>query len=160
MMQQKSLMKMTCMLITAGFISLAAIQTVTACQTHGPGRKGPGMKGQAMMQANNPMMDMIKSRDAFLKDSKELRKSMMMKRMAMKAMMRSANPDADKIAKLAGEIFDIREQLRAKAEASGMPGMGMMMGGGMMGGGMMGGMGHNCKMMQGGGPMMGGMSNK
>jgi len=167
MMQKKSLAKMTCLLLAGGLISLAAIQTVTACQTHGPGMKGLGMmKGQAMMQGTNPMAEMMKSRDAFLKDSQELRKSMMMKRAAMKAMMRSAYPDADKIAKLAGEIFDIREQLRAKAEANGMPGMGMMMGGGMMGGGMMGGMKgpngmhHGCKMMQGGGPMMGGMPQK
>jgi Spy/CpxP family protein refolding chaperone len=70
--------------------------------------------------------------DAFRKDTTALRRTMMSKRVAMRALMNGTNPDPDQAAKLAGELFDLREQMRSKAKErnlnlpAGGCGMGMM----------------------------------
>ena len=140
MMQRKSFTKTALLLFVAGAISLAGIQSAAASPDKGAQVPCPNMQQNAQMSA-----DMMKARDAFLKDSKDLRKSMMMKRTEMRAIMQGTNPDPEKVAALAGEIFDLREQLRAKAIANGLPGRGFMGPPGMH---------PACNMMQGGGPMM------
>ncbi len=142
MIQRKSISKIPILLFVVGAISLAGIQTVAASPDKGAKIPCPTMKQNCRMSE-----DMLKARDAFLQDSKELRKSMMVKRAEMRAMMQGTNPDPEKVADLAGEIFDIREQLRAKAVASGLPGHGFMGPPGMRPG---------CNMMQTGGPIMNG----
>ncbi len=141
-MQRKSFSKIALLLFVAAALSLTGIQTVAAS----PGKDGkmpcPTMKQDCGMSA-----DMMKARDAFLQDSKDLRKSMMVKRSEMRAMMQGTNPNPEKVGVLAGEIFDLREQLRTKAIANGLPGRGFMGPPGMRPG---------CNMMQTGGPMMGG----
>ncbi len=147
MIQRKSLTKVTFLLLAGGVISLAGIQTVTASPDKGGGIPCPTMMGQNGQMSE----DMVKIRDAFLQDSKELRKSMMVKRAQMRAMMQATNPDPEKVSVLAGEIFDLREQLREKAIKNGLPGHAFM---GPMSKGM--GMRPGCNMMQKGGPMTGG----
>lgn len=61
----------------------------------------------------------------FLQDTKELRKQLAVKQAGQRALMRSAQPDSAQAQQLAGEVFDLREQLRAKAQAEGLP-MSMM----------------------------------
>ena len=85
--------------------------------------------------------------DKFYDETKDLRKQMVMKHAEEAALMHATNPDADKAAKLAGEIFDLRATIQTKAEAAGVQGligcggcqgMGQGMGRGMgMGQGMM-----------------------
>ena len=87
-----------------------------------PPPKGPGMQHHKAMQ-NRPQLDEAtkKARDTFLSETTELRKSLFVKQAEKRALMMAENPDAGKVAKLAGEIFDIREQLRTKAMAAGLP---------------------------------------
>ncbi len=142
MIQRKSFSKLTLLLFVAGAISLAGIQTVAASPDKDGKMPCPTMKQNCGMSA-----EMMKAKDAFLQDSRDLRKSMMVKRSEMRAMMQGTNPNPEKVAALAGEIFDIREQLRAKAIANGLPGHGFTGPPGMRPG---------CNMMMTGGPMMGG----
>lgn len=61
----------------------------------------------------------------FLDETRELRKQLTVKQAGMRALLHAAQPDSAQVARLAGELFDLREQLRAKARESGLP-FGMM----------------------------------
>ena len=101
------------------------------------------MNGPRMMQLDPAMQ---KAHEKFLAETSGLRKQQMEKHAQMRAIMQSSQPDDAKAARIAGEMFDIQEQIRAKAVANGLPtgmmgpgfggGRGMM---GMMGPGGMGG---------------------
>lgn len=101
--------------------------------------QGP-MMGQMMQQLDADTKAKITK---FFKDNQALHKQMAMKRAEKQALMRSDNPDAQAVAKVAGELFDLRTELHEKAEAAGVSQyLGRMMGGqGRMGGRGMGGPG-------------------
>ena len=88
--------------------------------------------------------------DKFFTDTTEMRKEIAVKQAEKMALMRGDNPDAAMVAKLTGELFDLRNAMHAKAVEAGVDqylgprgGMGMMMGqgGGMKGKGGMRGQG-------------------
>lgn len=58
--------------------------------------------------------------NAFFKDTQQLRKEIVMKSAEKRAHMRSEEPDAEKVGELAGELFDLRIAMHAKAEAAGL----------------------------------------
>lgn len=81
----------------------------------------PQMQG-SMMQG--PMMQQLDAETQakvtqFFKDNRDLKKQMAMKRAEKKALMRSDNPDPQAVAKVAGELFDLRTSWHDKAEAAG-----------------------------------------
>lgn len=80
---------------------------------------------------------------AFQKETTELRKQLSVKRAEERAMLNSDNPDSAAVAKLSGEIFDLQNSLREKAEAAGIDNnfRGGRGGAKMMGGNRRGGMG-------------------
>lgn len=122
MVPKKTFAKMTILTLAAGAVLLTGTLTMAASQDPAPSvANHHGMK-----KACRVNKEMRKNRDSFLLETKELRKNMMMKRATMRAMMHAANPDPAKISSLAGEIFDLREQLRTKARAKGLPGLGFM----------------------------------
>lgn len=61
----------------------------------------------------------IAAREAFLAETTELRKEMATKKAEKRAIMLNDNPDAQRVAKLTGEIFDIREKLQSMAKEKG-----------------------------------------
>ena len=90
----------------------------------------------------------VQAREKFLTETVALRKELAVKEAEYRALMGRENPDEKKAGKLAGEIFDLRNQLRQKATEHGLkPGAGCRMGRGGMGmgpgtmRGMKGGMG-------------------
>lgn len=139
-------------ILTSG-LTLAISQSVLAQ----PDQGADSWKGQAPCSQNlDPAMQ--KARDKFLADTVELRKQMAEKHAVMRAIMKAGTPDTVKAGQVAGELFDLSEQLRAKAKEAGLPypmmgfgcgeGMGEHMGmmhDGMMGKGMMG-KGHHHRM--------------
>ena len=122
----------------------------------GRGKRGygdcPQMQGQ-MMQGQFQQLDQ-ETQDKvaqFFKDTRSLHKEMAMKRAEKKALMRSDNPDAQAVARLTGEMFDLRVTMQDKAQEAGVA---QYVGPGRMGCmGCMGGMGHGRG--QGQGPGMG-----
>ena len=73
--------------------------------------------------------DMQKAHEKFLGDTVAIRKQLVEKTATMKALSKAQAPEVTKISQLAGEVFDLREQLRVKAKEAGLPmGMGMGMG--------------------------------
>ena len=62
----------------------------------------------------------LKAREKFLLATKGLRKTITMKQAEMTALMNRENPDEKKASKLAGELFELRSQLRKKAAEHGL----------------------------------------
>ncbi len=110
-------------LFVAALTSLVAFAgTQTALASEPAPQKGPGMQHHRGMM-DRPQLDEAtkKASDALLAETTELRKSMFVKKAEKHALMMGENPDPAQAAKLAGELFDIREQLRTKAVAAGLP---------------------------------------
>ncbi len=110
----------------------------------------PQMQSQMYQQLDQATQDKIKQ---FFEDTQPLHKEMAMKRAEKQALMQSETPDAQAVAKVTGELFDLRVSLREKAELAGVD---QYVGPGRMGGkGGMGykGRGHGCGKGQGFGMM-------
>ncbi len=103
-------------LIAAMLVLGAASLPVVADER--PGEENTPTQQQTMMQPE--------ARDAFLADTVELRRDMAVKRATMRALMQQDNPDTEAIARLAAELFDLREQLRGRAREAGLPPRGTM----------------------------------
>lgn len=82
---------------------------------------GPGPCWQQGGQGGQVVLDEASQKkfDQFLVDTKDLRKSMVVKRAEKMALMQAEKPDAARIATLAGELFELRNQLHAKAVEAG-----------------------------------------
>ncbi len=74
------------------------------------------MQGQMSQQLDQETKDKIKQ---FFKDTQPLHKEMAMKRAEKQALMRSDNPDPQAVAKVTGELFDLRMTKQEKAELAG-----------------------------------------
>jgi hypothetical protein len=135
----------------------------------------PQVQGQMFQQLDQGAQDKIQQ---FFKDTRPLHKEMAMKRAEKQALLQSDTPDPQAVAKVTGELFDLKTSMREKAELAGVDqyvghgrmgrngGMGRMGGMGRTGGmGHKGGMGmghqssgHGCGQGQGGGMMNNGGS--
>ena len=141
--------------VLASVIGLTGMYQASANWGQGGMRGGGGCAG-AGMQARANMDDATKAKfDTFLTENQVTRKEIQMKQAKKRALMRAENPDADKVAQLTGELFDLRATMHVKAKEAGLEkymGMGqrcgncdgqsyhhgrkgMMKGQGMMGGG-------------------------
>lgn len=142
-------------------VALALITGLTmatvASANWGRGGKGYGgygdctqmqgqMQGAMYQQLDQATQGKIKQ---FFKDTQPLHKEMAMKRAEKQALMQNDNPDPQAVAKVTGELFDLRITIHEKAEQAGVDqyvgrgrmghgGRGQGMGKGMgQGGGMM-----------------------
>lgn len=113
------------LVITALVVGMGFLGLQQASANWGMGG-GPGMGGWC--QKGGPGYTQLDAAskakvDKFYDETKDLRKQMVMKHAEEAALMSATNPDADKAAKLAGELFDLRSTIQAKAEAAGVQGL-------------------------------------
>ena len=144
MKSRNAIIKLTIFLFVSVSLSILAVHSATATE---------GVKGQKppcpMMHMGSTMSEeMMQAHNQFVKESRELRKSLMVKKAEMKALMHNANPNSEQVALLAGELFDLKEKLAYMAHEFGLPAHSFM---GSSGKGC-GGCGHMKKC---GGPMHG-----
>lgn len=113
-------------ILTSG-LTLAISQAVMAQpEKHGAADgKGKDVNNPCQYQPNSEMQ---KARDKFLSETFAERKAMAQKSAEMRAIMQAGTPDTTKASEVAGELFEIREKLRAKATEAGMPLPMLMMG--------------------------------
>ncbi len=79
------------------------------------------------MQANAPMDAETQAKYAkFFEETQELRKQIVVKRSEKRALMNAENPDPAAVGKAAGELFDLHNAMRTKADAAGLQGLGGM----------------------------------
>ena len=114
-------------LAIVGAIALAGLQTAGAGQRGGGSYGwgggpqcndcgyGYGYQGHQQLDEKT-----VKAQDKFMNETVQMRKDMATKRAEKHALMRSDNPDAKRVAQLTGELFDLRDQLRTKAEENGL----------------------------------------
>lgn len=95
--------------------SMAVTATAFAQQGYGP-RGDCGQRRAMIEQLDNATKEKI---EQFLVDNSELRKQLVMKRAESKALMHTDNPDPEKAARLAGELFDLKMTLKDKAKEAG-----------------------------------------
>jgi len=102
-------------------IAIGGLQ-IAGANPQGPGSYGPGhryeQQGRRSLQQCNAAF--IKAQNKFLDTTVSIRKAMTTKRAEMRAIMKNAAPNAEQAARLSGELFDLREQLRAKAQENGL----------------------------------------
>ncbi|MBM9511617.1 hypothetical protein [Desulfogranum marinum] len=119
MMKKMNTKSMVLAAILTSGISLAITQAAIA---------SPNWHGKSLAPCQVQQLDSVtqKAQQKFLQETVELRKQMMEKRAAMRAIMGAGTPDANQASKIAGELFDLREKLRVKADEYGLaiPGIG------------------------------------
>ena len=100
-----------------GAIGLSGISMANARGNYGYG-PGPGYGDCGGRYCDNwsPSEKDDEKRSAFFEETKELRKEIVVKRSELDALMRQDNPDEKKVAKLSGDLFDLRVQMEEKAE--------------------------------------------
>lgn len=113
-------------ILTSG-LTLAISQAAMAesAQPAQPGPQGKPGVPPCHYQMNTEMQ---KIHDKFLSDTVALRKELAEKNAVMRALMNAGTPDTVKASQVAGELFELREKLRAKAKEVGLPMPMLMMG--------------------------------
>ncbi len=87
----------------------------------------PGDCPQRGAQMTAPMDAETKAKfDKFFAETQDLRKQIVVKRAEKHALMNAENPDSAAVGKAAGDLFDLRNSMRTKAEAAGLEGFGAM----------------------------------
>lgn len=119
--------KITFILIAVAITGFSATQVLAGRAHHGTGYGNC----QGYMHQQNLTDEQMKARQAFMKETADLRQKLAVKKGEYRAVMAGENPDPKTAGKLAGEIAGLRNQLREKAVAAGVPCRGMGMGQGM-----------------------------
>lgn len=70
-------------------------------------------------EGNAKIADKWKKVEGFMAETKDLRKQVFVKRAEERALLHSRTPDAQAVAKVSGELFDLRNSLSEKAKAAG-----------------------------------------
>ncbi len=65
------------------------------------------------------LSERLKKMDTFIAETNDIRKQVFVKRAEERALMHSKTPNAEEVAKISGELFDLRASLRDKAKAAG-----------------------------------------
>ncbi|MGE4560393.1 MAG: hypothetical protein AB7E77_09340 [Desulfobulbus sp.] len=106
-------------ILTSG-LTLAISQAVMAqpAKNGGHGPQGGKVDNLCQYQMNSEFQ---KARDKFLTETVAERKALAQKRAEMRAIMKAGTPDTVKASEVAGELFDLREKLRLKAQESNIP---------------------------------------
>lgn len=123
--------KTVLILIAVAITGFSATQVLAGRAHHGP-MDGSGM---GYMQQQNLTDEQVQAHQAFMKETAGLRQDLAAKVGEYRALMAGDNPDPKAAGKLAGEIAGLKNNLREKAVAAGVPfkgrGMGLGMGHGM-----------------------------
>jgi len=87
----------------------------------------PDVQNKKDTTVSRPQMDAEtqKAHDKFLSETVATRKEIAEKNAALQVLLNAGTPDTAKASQLAGELFELREKMRAKAKENGLP---MMMG--------------------------------
>ncbi|MBU1139088.1 MAG: periplasmic heavy metal sensor, partial [Proteobacteria bacterium] len=84
---------------------------------------GPQNCPQNRAQINAPVDAETKVKyDKFFEETQDLRKQIAVKRAVKRALMRAQTPDPVAVGKATGELFDLQNTMRVKAEAAGLQG--------------------------------------
>ena len=107
-------MKKTILILCTLAITAIAVPSAFAHEGYGPHHNG-----ERPCQQLTP--EQMQTRDAFMKETAELRQSLMSKKREYRALMFTETPDPKRAGELTTEIVDLQNQLHKKAKAAGIP---------------------------------------
>lgn len=104
-----------------GVLTFAGIQTVSAHggRYFGNNNYGPGYCGNYDDSSQGLTEQDRAALEKFKDDTSTIRKEIVVKRSELNALMRQDNPDETKVAKLSGDLYDLKTDFDKKAEAAG-----------------------------------------
>ena len=102
-------------------LTFAGIQSASA---HGgrysnSNNYGPGYCGTYTSETRGYTEEDQAALEKFRDDTTVIRKEIVVKRSELNALARKENPDETKVAKLTGDLYDLKAELESKAEAAG-----------------------------------------
>ena len=115
-------------IILATILASSLVLGISQSTLAQPGQSDKQVKNDTPTYQYQMNPAMLKAHEKFMDDTVAIRKQMAEKNAAMHALMKADTPDTAKVSQLAGELFELREKLRAKAQESGLPMMHMGMG--------------------------------
>ena len=98
---------------TVGFLGFTGMQAVSA---HGGYYGYCGQYYDSDVSKNNPAVE------KFNADTLDIRRALIVKRNELRALLNNDNADANRVAQLSGEIFDLETDLAKKAAEAGLTG--------------------------------------
>ena len=119
-------MKMRKTAVIIGLVTVLGFAVLQQASARGWGGGSGGGYNCPNYQMNYQQIDEATQAkiDAFRLETTELRKQMVMKMAEKQALMANQNPDPKAIAKVEGELFDLRTEMQNKAREAGVPAMG------------------------------------
>jgi len=125
-MPSKKIMLATIFTSALTFAISQAALAEPAKATQGDGQEKPNQYPCQVQMGS----EMHKAHEKFLTDTVTIRKELAEKNAVMRALLNAGTPDTVKASQIAGELFELREKLRAKAKEVGLPLSMLMMGAG------------------------------
>ena len=102
--------------MVSGLIAAGTVSANRGYRNGGCAQYGQGQGGMMLQELDQETQDKITQ---FREDTQALRKEIVMKRTEKRALLSSTNPDPVAAAKIAGELFDLRAEMRLKAQTAG-----------------------------------------
>ena len=108
-------------LAAAALVGAIGLSTITMANARGNYGSGPGTcygdcSGGRYCDNWSPSEKDDEKSSAFFAETKEIRKAIFVKRSELDALMQQDNPDEKKVAKLAGDLYDLQNSMEEKAE--------------------------------------------
>ena len=108
-------------LAAAALVGALGLSTITMANARGNYGYGPGAgygdcNGGRYCENWSPSEKDDEKSSAFFAETREIRKEIVVKRSELDALMQQDNPDEKKVAKLAGDLFDLQNKMEEKAE--------------------------------------------
>ena len=105
-------------------LSLIGFASYKAASAHGgryfgSNNYGPGYCGTYNSENRGYTEEDQAAFEKFRDDTKAIRKEIVVKRSELNALISKDNPDETKVAKLTGDLYDLKAELESKAEAAG-----------------------------------------
>lgn len=110
------------LLVTVAMIGLLGFAGIQLASAHGDYAQGGGYGycGQNYEGGDNAKDNA--AWEEFRTETNDIRRSIVVKRSELRALSNQDNPDAKRVAKLTGEVFDLQNDLDKKAAAKGITG--------------------------------------
>jgi len=108
-------------LAAAALVGAIGLSTITMANARGNYGYGPGAgygdcNGRRYCENWSSSEKDDEKSSAFFAETREIRKEIVVKRSELDALMQQDNPDEKKVAKLAGDLFDLQNKMEEKAE--------------------------------------------
>jgi hypothetical protein len=109
------------LLVTVAMIGLLGFAGIQIASAHGGYAQGGGYGNCGQYYDGDNTKDNV-TWEEFRAETNDIRKSIVVKRSELRALLNQDNPDEKRVAQLTGEVFDLQTELDKKADTKGITG--------------------------------------